>query len=245
MNAKSGNPKNYQKWARSQHMRPLLSSLLPLLIIWCFGVYYKYQTTPRLIIDASVKPDFAALIEETWKEFMFVFAARGDCFGDVRVKADYDMTDRAMYDPKSATVTVRVPERRSILKGALVHEWAHHVEFQCEAHTEMRAAFIEAQEIPANTPWLSEEGTTNILSSDWANIPSEQYAETTIVLVLGERPVLTNAPITEDGVEVIRAWAHKESPFCPPGSWVCTFIEFVRPFASGYVDPKEGGDTIK
>jgi hypothetical protein len=126
------------------------------------------------------------------------------------VKADYDLADRAMYDPRTATVFVRVPERASILKGALVHEWAHHVEFQCEAHTEMRAAFIEAQGMPANTPWRSKDGTTNILSSDWASIPSEQYAETTIVVVSGERPVSTKAPITAEGVEVIRTWAQRE-----------------------------------
>jgi hypothetical protein len=165
---------------------------------------------PRLILDASVDEDFAALIQETWGQFLLVFAPRRDCFGDVLVKADYDLVDRAKYDPQTAIVSVRVPERASILKGALVHEWAHHVEFQCEAQTEMRAAFIEAQGMPANTPWRLEDGTTNILSSDWANIPSEQYAETTIVVVLGERPVLTKAPITAEGIELIRAWAQKE-----------------------------------
>ena len=120
-----------------------------------------------------------------------------------------------------------------------MHEWAHHVEFQCEAQTEMRAAFVEAQGMPANTPWRLEDGTTNIFSSDWANIPSEQYAETAIVVVLGERPISTNAPITAEGMEVISAWAHKENLFCPPGSWACTAVEFVRHFASGYVDHKE------
>jgi hypothetical protein len=196
---------------------------------------------PRLIIDASVDQDFAAVIQETWVQFLRVFAARRDCFGDVRVKADYDLVDRAMYDPRTATISVRVPERASILKGALVHEWAHHVEFQCEAHTEMRAAFIEAQGLPANTPWRSESGSVNILSSDWANIPSEQYAETTIVLVLGERPVSTKAPITTEGVEVIRAWAHKKYPFCPPESWVCNAVDFVHSFTPDYTHPKGGG----
>jgi hypothetical protein len=46
---------------------------------------------PRLIIDASVDQDFATVIQETWVQFLLVFAARGDCFGDVRVKADYDL----------------------------------------------------------------------------------------------------------------------------------------------------------
>jgi hypothetical protein len=212
----------------------LLLFLLPFLAIsWYLGAYPRHRATPRLIIDASVKPDFAAVIQETWGQFLLVFAARRDCFGDVRVKADYDLSDRAMYDPQTATVSVRVPERAAILKGALVHEWAHHVEFQCDAHTEMRAAFIKAQGLPANTPWRSESGSVNVLSSDWANIPSEQYAETTIVLVLGERPVPTHAPITAEGMEVVRAWAHKENLSCPSGSWVCTALEFIRPFVPG------------
>jgi hypothetical protein len=188
-----------------------MTLILPLLTtIWYPGAYFGHPPTPRLIVDASVDQDFAAVIQETWVQFLVVFAPRRDCFGNVLVKADYDLADRAKYDPRTATVSVRVPERASILKGALVHEWAHHVEFQCEAHTEMRAAFIEAQGMPADTPWRSEAGTTNILSSDWANIPSEQYAETTIVLVLGERPVSTNAPITAEGVGVIRAWAQSQ-----------------------------------
>jgi hypothetical protein len=218
----------------------LLSFLLPLLaIIWYLGAYPRPQTTPRLIIDASVAPDFAAVIQETWVQFLLVFGARRDCFGNVRVKADYDLSDRAMYDPQTTTVSVRVPERASILKGVLVHEWAHHVEFQCEAHTEMRAAFIEAQSMLANTPWRSESGSVHLFSSDWANIPSEQYAETTIVVVLGERPISTKAPITMEGMEVIKAWAQKEILSCPPGSWACTAVEFVRQFAPGYVDHRE------
>ena len=189
----------------------LMTFILPLLTtIWYPGAYPGHPPRPRLIIDASVDQDFAAVIQETWVQFLFVFAPRRDCFGDVLVKADYDLADRAKYDPRTATVFVRVPERASILKGALVHEWAHHVEFQCEAHTEMRAAFIEAQGLPADTPWRVEGGTTAILSSDWASIPSEQYAETTIVVVLGERPVSTKAPITAEGIEVIRVWAQKE-----------------------------------
>jgi hypothetical protein len=207
----------------------LLSLLLPLfVIIWYLGAYPRHQPTPRLIIDASVDEDFAAVIQETWVQFLLVFAARRDCFGDVLVKADYDLVDRAMYDPRTATVSVRVPERASILKGALVHEFAHHVEFQCEAQTEMRAAFIEAQGLPANTPWRLEDGTTSILSSDWADIPSEQYAETSIAVVLGERPVPTDAPITAEGMEVIRAWAQKKNLACLSRSWVCPAVEFVR-----------------
>ncbi|MCB0013610.1 MAG: hypothetical protein KDE34_16970 [Anaerolineales bacterium] len=225
---------------RRTHVLILLSVISLLPIIGYFGFYPRHQPTPHLIIDASVDDNFAEVITETWIQFLFAFAARSNCFGDVLVKADYDLVDRAMYDPRTATVSVRVPERASILKGALVHEWAHHVEFQCAAQTEMRAAFIEAQGIPADTLWRLKDGTTHIFSSDWANIPSEQYAETVIVVVLGERPVPTNnAPITTEGVEVIRRWAQKENLSCSPGSWACPVVEFIRQFTPGYLDQQE------
>jgi hypothetical protein len=224
------------RWSRL--LLPAL--ILPLLVItWYLGSYARHRPTPRLIIDASVDQDFAAVIQETWARFMRVFADRRDCFGDVRVKADYALSDRAMYDPRTATVSVRVPERASILKGALVHEWAHHVEFQCQAQTEMRAAFIEAQGMPASTPWRLEDGSTNTLSSDWAKLPSEQYAETAIVLVLGQRPVSTNAPITAEGIEVVEAWAQKENLACLSRAWTCPIVEFVRRFASSCTDREE------
>lgn len=188
-------------------LSPKVLCLCILCALWLTASHPKRM--PWVVFDNSIATDFRLLIEETWVQFLGIFEARADCFGNVYIKADYDMPDRAVYDPRTATITVRVPERASILKGALVHEWAHHIEFQCAAHTELRDAFLAAQGLPANTPWRSEDGSVNLLSSDWAHIPSEQYAEATIVLVLGKRPVETSALITEDGVNVIRAWAQK------------------------------------
>lgn len=93
--------------------------------------------------------------------------------------------------------------------------------------------------MPAGTPWRLEDGSQNIFSSDWANLPSEQYAETAIVLVLGERPVSTNAPITAEGIEVVKAWAQKKNLACISRAWTCPMIEFVRQFASGGIDGEE------
>lgn len=212
-------------------MRPLryLAAFGIFLLAIGYGsrIYSFHEAMQKVIIDDSVHADFESVIQETWAQFVDVFAARTDCFGDVRVRADYDLSVRAVYDPQTATVSVRVPERAAILKGALVHEWAHHVEFQCDGHAEMRAAFIEAQGIPADTPWQSDGGSFLIFSSDWARIPSEQYAEATIVVVLGERPVPTKAPITAEGMEVIRAWAQKRDLSCPLGRWACTVLDFA------------------
>ncbi|GAB4568677.1 MAG: hypothetical protein Kow0047_21710 [Anaerolineae bacterium] len=165
---------------------------------------------PRLIVEDSVAADFEALAEETWGQFLEAFQTRADCFGDVRLRAAYTLHSRAAYDPARAVVTVRVPGTPAMLQSALVHEWAHHVEFQCAAHQALRPAFLTAQGLPPDTPWRPG-GEGDELSSDaWADAPSEQYAEAVVVYVLGERPIPTKARVRREAVSVIRAWATAE-----------------------------------
>lgn len=164
---------------------------------------------PQVIIDESVASDFAALIQETWGEFLAVFAARADCFGNVQIVATKTLEDRAHYDPATATVKVRVPARGSVLRNALVHEWAHHLEFQCPAQMEMRAAFVNAQGFPPGTPWRRTDGSVNLRNYRWATIPSEQFAETVVVVVLGDQIVPTPVRITDEGMAVVSAWANR------------------------------------
>jgi hypothetical protein len=89
---------------------------------------------PRLIVDESVADDFRALALETWDQFLAAFQPRSACFGDVELRATKTLDSRASYDPETAAVTVRVPATVVMLQGALIHEWAHHVEFQCGEH---------------------------------------------------------------------------------------------------------------
>src|SRR5512136_997716 len=64
---------------------------------------------PRLILDDSVARDLRAVADETWSRFLGVFRARAGCFGDVRLRAASELNSRAVYDPATATVTVRIP----------------------------------------------------------------------------------------------------------------------------------------
>jgi hypothetical protein len=162
---------------------------------------------PALIFDQSVGSDLQALALQTWDRFLVVFQARTDCFGDVHVRAAYQLGSRGEYDPDTATVTVQVPGTPAKLQSALIHEWAHHVEFQCSEHQGLRPAFLAAQGLPADTPWRPAETPMNLPAGEWAEIPSEQYAEATIELVLGERPIPTTARVTANAVRVIAAWA--------------------------------------
>lgn len=162
---------------------------------------------PRLIVDTSVASDFSTLAQETWQQFLDVFHARADCFGDVYLHAATVLNSRAAYDPQTAIVTVRVPGTRAMLQSALIHEWAHHIEFQCPAQKELRPAFLVAQGLPTDTVWRPDDTPANTPESEWATIPSEQYAEATIEVVLGSRPIPTTAHVTTEAVHVIAQWA--------------------------------------
>ena len=164
---------------------------------------------PQLIIEDSVASDLAALAGDTWAQFLDVLEGRTGCFGDVRLGASRILDDRAAYNPDTVTVTVRVPGSRALLESALIHEWAHHVEFQCQEHEELRAAFVAAQGLPADIPWRPDLTPADIPASQWADIPSEQYAEAMIVLVLGRRQIPTVAPVNAEAVRVLADWAEE------------------------------------
>ena len=154
---------------------------------------------PRLVVDGSVAADFEALALETWDQFLDAFQSRSDCFGDVHLRAVYSLDSRAGYDPDTATATVLVPGTPALLQSGLIHEWAHHIEFQCEEHRDLRPAFLAAQGLPPDTPWRLPDAS--------AISPSEQYAEAAIEFVLGTRPIPTEAHVTRQAIRVLREWA--------------------------------------
>ena len=167
---------------------------------------------PQLILDESVASDLAAVAGDAWAQFLGAFEGRTGCFGDVRLRTSHTLESRAAYDPDTSTVTIRVPRTRTLLQGALIHEWAHHVEFQCEEHVELRGAFLEAQGLPPDTQWRPDIAPADTPVSLWAKIPSEQYAEAAVVLVLGRRQIATAAPVTEEAVRVLADWAADRRP---------------------------------
>jgi hypothetical protein len=163
--------------------------------------------TPALLVDESVASDFRLLAEETWTSFLVVFRARASCFGPVTLRATRSLDSRAIYDPDTATVTVRVPGTPAMLQGALVHEFAHHVEFQCPEHMEFRPVFLAAAGLPAGMEWRPGKGAATAPASVFGDIPSEQYAEAAVILVLGRRPVTTGVRVNDEAVRAVEAWA--------------------------------------
>ena len=162
---------------------------------------------PALLVGESVASDFRLRADETWASFLLVFRARADCFGPVTLQAARSLDSRAVYDASTATVTVRVPATPVVLKGALVHECAHHVEFQCQEHEELRPAFLAALGLPADTEWRPDNGSAAAPARRCVDIPSEQYAEATVILVLGRRPVSTGVQVNDEAGHAVKVWA--------------------------------------
>ncbi len=165
---------------------------------------------PRLIIEPSVDEAFAALAQETWASFLTIFAARTHCFGDVHLQASYQLPARAGYDPHTATVVIRVPASAARLQAALIHEWAHHIEFQCPEQADMRPAFLAAEGFPPNTSWRPVPPATS--HDIWANIPSEHFAEAAIPLVLGHNATPTQIHVRRAAMDVLAHWAAGTAP---------------------------------
>ena len=153
---------------------------------------------PGIAFAAGVPSDLEALARATWQRFTDAFPARWRCVPTVRVSGAWRLAVRARYDPVHRSVTVRIPGTAPTLRSTLVHEFAHHVEFTCPEQRTLRARFASAQGVPPGTPWFG--GTT------WERIPSEQFAEAAVQLVLGRsgRPRIVVAPAA---LGALRDWA--------------------------------------
>ena len=165
----------------------------------------RWTSTPCLIVGPSVDEGFAALAADTWSRFLVVFAPLAPCLPDVHLQASYTLPARAGYDPVTATVTVRVPGSAARLRAALIHEWAHHLEFQCpQALDPLRPAFLAAEDFPPHAVWRPADADT--VADHWADLPSEHFAEAAIELVLGHNATPTQIRVRSETLAAMRAW---------------------------------------
>jgi hypothetical protein len=153
---------------------------------------------PGIAFAADMPGDLEALASATWRRFTDAFPARWGCVPAVRVGGAWSLAARARYEPAGRLVTIRIPGTAPTLRSTLVHEFAHHVEFTCPQQRSLRPRFAAAQGVLPATPWFG--------GAVWERIPSEQFAEATVLLVLGPsgRP---RVPIASAALAVLRAWA--------------------------------------
>jgi hypothetical protein len=169
-----------------------------LLLILCV-VASARPAGPGLSFDNGVPPDLRTLAAGTWERFLAAFPEQRDCIAPVAVDARWSFEDRAAYDPENHVVIVRIPATAPHLEAALVHEFAHHLEFTCPAQRNLRPAFLAAQGFRENASWWN--GAT------WETTPSEQFAEAATVVVLRRRPGHMRIHVTPEALTALRDWA--------------------------------------
>lgn len=157
------------------------------------------ERRPDLVVDEATPADLAALTERVWAVTLAAFPARHGCIGDVTVRGDRALGARGRYDPATATVRVAMPRTADHLANALVHEFAHHIEYSCAAHRGLRPVFRRAQGLPPATPWAA--------ASDWRATPSEHWAEATVAYVLRRRVRSHGIHVARPAVATVAAWA--------------------------------------
>lgn len=175
--------------------RPFLTAFITLAFLGLAGCS---GGVPELRYDGTVPDDLRALADEAWSDFLDAVPARHDCIQSPTLGAAWELEDRGEYRPDSETIVVRVPGTPTTLRSELLHEFAHHVEFTCPEHENLRPRFIGAQGLPASTDWFA--GAT------WETTPSEQYAEAVVELVEERRTHQGGIQLTADAIAVVRDW---------------------------------------
>lgn len=135
---------------------------------------------PVIHFAPGVPGDLRALATSTWGLLLHAFPARSGCLPDVTLRGAWRLATRAAYDHERRLVTVRIPGTAPNLRATMVHEFAHHMDFACPQQPPLRPRFLAAQGLPPGTPWRGGES--------WGQIPSEQFAEATVQVVLGAQP---------------------------------------------------------
>ena len=157
---------------------------------------------PKLRFAENTPGDLREFATATWSRFDAAFSAHRNCTPPVELAGDWDFDSRGIYEPDARKVIVGIPGTAAQLESALIHEFAHHVEFNCEEHLDLRPGFLDAQGFPEDAPWA--RGTS------WQTTPSEHWAEAAIEVVRGHRLYQRNVAITLEARELIAAWGQGE-----------------------------------
>lgn len=153
---------------------------------------------PKIVFGANTPDDLRGLVDEVWTRFRAALPASDECLGEVRLEGDWDLAEQGEYRSLTATITVGIPGPPSRLSHTIVHELAHHLEAACPTQLDLRGPFLIAQDLAPDTEWFA--------GSEWEDIPSEQFAEAVVQVVLGWPAVHYRMELSPEAVELVRRW---------------------------------------
>ncbi len=156
---------------------------------------------PRIAFADGTPQDLQRLATSAWGDFIASFRRHQDCIDPVTVIPALRLGDRATYSQTDALVTVRVPGTAPNLRAALIHEFAHHLDYTCPRVRHFRRRFLAAQGLATTRPW----GT----GASWEQIPAEQFADAAVEIVLGRTSWL-RLHAREAALQKMRAWGARE-----------------------------------
>jgi hypothetical protein len=156
---------------------------------------------PRIAFADGTPQDLQRLATSAWGDFIASFRRHQDCIDPVTVVPALRLGDRATYSQTDALVTVRVPGTAPNLRAALIHEFAHHLDYTCPRVRHFRRRFLAAQGLATTRPW----GT----GASWEQIPAEQFADAAVEIVLGRTSWL-RLHAREAALQEMRAWGARQ-----------------------------------
>ncbi len=168
----------------------VLTAAMALVLAACGG--------PKVVFGANTPDDLRGLVDDVFDRFREAFPAAAECIGEVRLEGDWDLADQGEYRALTATITVGIPGPPSRLSHTIVHELAHHLEAACPTQVELRGPFLTAQGFAPGTDWFAGD--------QWEDIPSEQFAEAVVQVVLGWPAVHYRMDLSPEAVELVRRW---------------------------------------
>jgi hypothetical protein len=158
--------------------------------------------SPAVVFPEDTPVDFVRLAEEVFAEFVAAFPAQTDCIGSAEIRAAWELDDRALYDPASDVIEIRVPGTAPQLTTSIVHEMGHRLEHLCPSQVEVRAPFLGALGMSPDSAWPDP--------TSYETNPSELWAEAVVRHVLGQADSRRPLEVTPAAVAVVADWSRSE-----------------------------------
>ena len=182
------------------HVKSIIAAIACVLVGAAL-LSWRGPSSPPITFAEGTPEDLQRLATQTWAEFIASFPGRRDCIDSVTVAPALELGDRAAYAPEDALVTVRVPGTAPNLRASLIHEFAHHLDHTCPRVRRFRPRFLAAQGLATSRPWFA--GAT------WEQMPSEQFADAAVEIVLGRTSWL-RLHAREATLRELRSWGAGE-----------------------------------